>query len=183
MHPFVGSLLPLLLAVGFLHCFRISEVLNLRFNDVQLVSEGSGRYLSVRLLWHKKANVEEDCQIYHLVDETTYPCLRVCTFHEEYLSTLRASGANLSSTAFVFSNFIFQHGSDPRVDWQRALEQKVLGKVLSDVVKMIPNLPIGISLHTLRRGGAFYWVFKSTERRFNFRELMAWCRLSDVNTL
>ncbi|ETV78637.1 hypothetical protein H257_08127 [Aphanomyces astaci] len=60
MHPFVGSLLRLLLAVGFPGCFRISEVLNLRYNDVQLVSEGSGRYLSVRIRWHKKANVEED---------------------------------------------------------------------------------------------------------------------------
>ncbi|RHY20924.1 hypothetical protein DYB25_005542 [Aphanomyces astaci] len=176
MHPFVGSLLRLLLAVGFPGCFRISEVLNLRYNDVQLVSEGSGRYLSVRIRWHKKANVEEDCQIYHLVDETTYPCLRVCTFHEEYLSTLRVSGANMSSTTFVFPNFVFQHGDVPHVDWQRPLEQNVLRKVLSDVVEMIPNLPIGISLHSLRRGGVFYRVFESTERRFNFRELMAWCR-------
>ncbi|ETV96183.1 hypothetical protein H310_10377 [Aphanomyces invadans] len=182
MHPFVSSLLRLLLSVGFLGCFRISEVLNLRYNDVQLVSDCRGRYLSVRLRWHKKANVEADCQIYHLVDETTYPCLRVCTFHEEYLSTVRASGANLSSTAFVFPNVVFQHCGVPRIDWQRALEQKVLRNPLGDIVDMTPNLPIGISLHSLRRGGAYYRVFESTERRFNFRELMAWCRWSDAKT-
>ncbi|KAF0690517.1 Aste57867_18107 [Aphanomyces stellatus] len=182
MHPFVGSMLRLLLSVGFLGCFRISEVLNLRYNDVQLVSDGAGRYLSVRLRWHKKANVEEDCQIYHLVDEMTYTCLRVCTFFEEYLTALRAAGVNLSNTAFVFPNFIMPTGSVPRVDCHRALEQKTLRKVLGDVVEMAPNLPIGISLHSLRRGGAFYRVFESTERRFNFRELMAWCRWSDAKT-
>ena len=63
LHPFVGALLRLLLASGYLGCFRISEVLNLRYNDVELVSNDSGCYLSVRLRWHKKANVEEDCQI------------------------------------------------------------------------------------------------------------------------
>ncbi|RHY51944.1 hypothetical protein DYB38_005546 [Aphanomyces astaci] len=87
LHLFVGTLLRLLLPVAFLGCYRISEVLNLRRNDVQLVSDGSGRYLSVRLRWHKKVNVEEDCQIYHLIDETSYPCLGVCTFHDEYLGS------------------------------------------------------------------------------------------------
>ncbi|RHY14623.1 hypothetical protein DYB36_004968 [Aphanomyces astaci] len=114
LHPFVGSLLRLLLPVAFLGCYRISEVLNLRRNDVQLVSNGSGRYLSVRLRWHKKVNVEEDCQIYHLIDETSYPCLRVCTFHDEYLATLRASGSNVASSAFVFPSFTIQQGGVPR---------------------------------------------------------------------
>ncbi|RQM29870.1 hypothetical protein B5M09_012308 [Aphanomyces astaci] len=36
LHPFVGSLLRLLLPVAFLGCYRISEVLNLRRKDVQL---------------------------------------------------------------------------------------------------------------------------------------------------
>ncbi|RHY14437.1 hypothetical protein DYB36_004799 [Aphanomyces astaci] len=182
LHPFVGSLLRLLLPVAFLGCFRMSEVLNLRRNDVQLVSDGSGRYLSVRLRWHKKANVEEDCQIYHLIDETSYPCLRVCTFYDEYLATLRASGANVASSAFVFPNFTIQQGGVPRVDWHRALEQTTLRKLICEIVDATPNLPIGISLHSLRRGGAFYRVFESNERRFNFRELMAWCRWADAKT-
>ncbi|KAF0701635.1 Aste57867_7937 [Aphanomyces stellatus] len=182
LHPFVGALLRLLLSAAFLGCFRISEVLNLRCNDVQPVSDDSGRYLSVRLRWHKKANVEEDCQIYHLVDETSYPCLRVCTFHDEYFAVLRSSGVNLSTCAFVFPNFTFQQGGVPRVDWHRALDQSTLRKLLGEVVEMTPNLPIGISLHSLRRGGAFYRVFESNERRFNFRELMAWCRWADAKT-
>ncbi|KAG9404844.1 hypothetical protein AC1031_005055 [Aphanomyces cochlioides] len=35
----------------------------------------------------------------------------------------------------------------------------------------------------MRRGGSFYRVFESRERRFNFRELMAWCRWGDVKTM
>ncbi|KAF0693846.1 Aste57867_15224 [Aphanomyces stellatus] len=34
----------------------------------------------------------------------------------------------------------------------------------------------------MRRGGCFYRVFESPERRFNFRELMAWCRWGDAKT-
>ncbi|CAK4282227.1 unnamed protein product [Aphanomyces euteiches] len=34
----------------------------------------------------------------------------------------------------------------------------------------------------MRRGGAFYRVFESPERRFNLRELMAWCRWEDIKT-
>ncbi|RHZ10725.1 hypothetical protein DYB37_011237, partial [Aphanomyces astaci] len=140
LHPFVESLLRLLLPVAFLGCYRISEVLNLRRNDVQLVSDGSGRYLSVRLRWHKKPKVEEDCQIYHLIDETSYPCLRVCTFHDEYLATLRASGSNVVSSVFVFPSFTIQQGGVPRVDWHRALEQSTLRKLICEIVNATPNL-------------------------------------------
>ncbi|KAF0685674.1 Aste57867_22476 [Aphanomyces stellatus] len=34
----------------------------------------------------------------------------------------------------------------------------------------------------MRRGGSFYRVFESPERRFNFRELMAWCKWEDAKT-
>ncbi|RLO12303.1 hypothetical protein DYB28_009412 [Aphanomyces astaci] len=34
----------------------------------------------------------------------------------------------------------------------------------------------------MRRGGCFYRVFESPERKFNFRELMAWCRWDDTKT-
>ncbi|KAF0717988.1 Aste57867_1974 [Aphanomyces stellatus] len=160
LHPFVGAMLRLLLAVGFIGCFRISEVLALRWNDVDIVSDSKERYLSVRLHWHKKANAEEDCQVCHLVDETTFPCLRVCGFYDEYLVK---SGV-------------------PRLDWSRGFEQANMRRILVDVVQRTPSKPIGISLHSLRRGGAFYRVFKFKERRFNFRELMAWCRWADAKT-
>ncbi|KAF0698069.1 Aste57867_11289 [Aphanomyces stellatus] len=163
LHPFVGSLLRLLLTIGFIGGFRISEVLNLRSNDVQVTNAAT-------------------TQIYHIVDEATYPCLRVCAFYDEHLAALRASGVNVASTAFVFPKFVLKHSGVPRVDWHRALEQTTLRKLLGEIVEMTPNLPIGISLHSLRRGGAFYRVFESNERRFNFRELMAWCRWSDAKT-
>ncbi|ETV64089.1 hypothetical protein H257_18975 [Aphanomyces astaci] len=48
LHPFFGAMLRLALVVGFIGCFRISEVLRPRWNDIQLVSEGKGRYLSTK---------------------------------------------------------------------------------------------------------------------------------------
>ncbi|ETV96638.1 hypothetical protein H310_10329 [Aphanomyces invadans] len=182
LHPFLGAMLRLLLAVGFIGCFRTSEVLALRWNDVEIVGDDRGRYLSVRLRWHKKANVEEDCQVYHLVDETTFPCLRVCGFYDEYLSKVRAAGVNINSSTFVFPNFVSPQSGVPKVEWSRGLDQASLRRILVDVVERTPNLPIGITLHSLRRGGAFFRVFESVERRFNFRELMAWCRWADSKT-
>ncbi|RLO02112.1 hypothetical protein DYB28_013081, partial [Aphanomyces astaci] len=167
-HPFVGTMVRLALVVGFIGCFRISEVLGLRWNDIQLVDDNKGQYLSVRLRWHKKANVEEDSQVYHLVDETTFPCLRVCAFHDDYISKLRECCVNVPKNAYVFPNFVMLHGGVPRVDWCRALEQTTLRNLIREVVEMTPDLPIGISLHSLRRGGSFYRVFESRERRFNF---------------
>ncbi|RHY07793.1 hypothetical protein DYB25_007310 [Aphanomyces astaci] len=181
-HPFVGTMVRLALVVGFIGCFRISEVLGLRWNDIQLVEDNKGRYLSVRLRWRKKANVEEDSQVYHLVDETTFPCLRVCAFHDDYISKLRECCVNVPKNAYVFPNFVMLHGGVPRVDWCRALEQTTLRNLIREVVEMTPDLPIGISLHSLSRGGSFYRVFESRERRFNFRELMAWCRWADAKT-
>ncbi|RHZ10295.1 hypothetical protein DYB26_011517 [Aphanomyces astaci] len=58
------------------------------------------------------------------------------------------------------------------LDWCRALKQTTLRNLIREVVEMTPDLPIGISLHSLSRGGSFYRVFESRERRFNFRELM-----------
>ncbi|ETV70235.1 hypothetical protein H257_14263 [Aphanomyces astaci] len=110
----------LALVAGLIGCFRISEVLGLRWNDIQLVEDNKGRYLSVRLRCHKKANVEEDSLVYHLVDKTTSACLRI----------------------------------------PRRLHLQV----------------------ALSRGGSFYRVFESRERRFNFRELMTWCRWADAKT-
>ncbi|RHY00348.1 hypothetical protein DYB25_008292 [Aphanomyces astaci] len=145
LHPFLGAMLRLLLAVGFIGCFRISEVLALRWNDVEIVGDKKGRYLSVRLRWHKKANVEEDSQVYHLVDESTFPYLHVCGFYDKYLSKVRGAGVNINSSTFVFPTFVTQQSGVPRVDWSRSLEQVNLRRILVDVVERTPNLPIGIT--------------------------------------
>ncbi|KAH9086237.1 hypothetical protein LEN26_020332 [Aphanomyces euteiches] len=157
-------------------------MLNLRWNDVAIVDDNKGKYLSVRLKWHKKANVLEECQIYHLIDETAFPCLRVCLFYEEYVSVIRASCVNINKDAFVFPAFNIESHGTPVVDWFKNLDQKHLRKLLQDMVQSCPNLPIGISLHSIRRGGCFYRVFESPQRRFNFREFMAWCRWADEKT-
>ncbi|ETV90191.1 hypothetical protein H310_14973 [Aphanomyces invadans] len=182
LHPFLGAMLRLLLAVGFVGCFHVSEALALRWNDVQLVTDSNGRYLSVRLRWHKKASVEEDSQVYHLVDEMSFPCLRECLFYEEYISKIRTSGQNMATNTFVFLNYAATKADVPRIDCSRPLDQNGVGKTIGDTVERTPDLPIGISLHSLRRGGSFYRVLVSKERRFNFKELMAWCPWADAKT-
>ncbi|CAK4212611.1 unnamed protein product, partial [Aphanomyces euteiches] len=99
LHPFLGSMLRLLFCGCFMGCFRISEMLNLRWNDVTIVEDDKGKYLSVRLKWHKKANVLQECQIYHLIDETAFTCLRVCLFYEEYVNLIRTSCVNINKDA------------------------------------------------------------------------------------
>ncbi len=53
---------------------------------------------------------------------------------------------------------------------------------LNSILQSHSELNTGISLHSLRRGGSFYRVFESPSKRFNFRELMAWCRWTDEKT-
>ncbi|RHY52842.1 hypothetical protein DYB30_011013, partial [Aphanomyces astaci] len=48
---------------------------------------------------------------------------------------------------------------------------------LSTLIKLFAN-----TILFMRRGGCFYRVFESPERKFNFRELMAWCRWTDAKT-
>ncbi|KAG9415341.1 hypothetical protein AC1031_008779 [Aphanomyces cochlioides] len=170
---FVGCMLRFLFSACFMGCFRISEMLALKWCDVAAGESDKGRYVSIRLRWHKKARVEKDCQVYHLVNETSFPCLRVYDFFEEY---------NHQSEAFVFPHTTNPNNGTTIVDWFKQMEQMYLRRLLLEVVDHTPELPIGISLHSMRRGGSFYRVFVSPERRFDFRELMAWCRWEDPKT-
>jgi site-specific recombinase XerD len=60
-HLFVGSMYRFLFCASFLGCFRISEVLNLTWDDVGIREDEKGQYVCIRLRWHKKAKVESDC--------------------------------------------------------------------------------------------------------------------------
>ncbi|KAH9146733.1 hypothetical protein AeRB84_009419 [Aphanomyces euteiches] len=102
LHPFLGAMFRFLFSVSYLGCFRISEVLGLKWCDVSRAVSENGPYVSVRLRWHKKASVEKECQVYNLVDEISYPCLRVCGFHEEYVSSVTATITHVTDNAFVF---------------------------------------------------------------------------------
>jgi integrase len=173
-HLFMGSLYRVLFSGCFLGCFRISEMLNLTWDDVSLMKDDKGQYLSVRLRWHKKASVDMDCQVYHLVDELSFPCLKICVFFQDYLEILKKGSPNLSERAYVFPSFAFTTDGLMKVNWYKKLEQNQVRTTLLEIVQRNSNLSTGITLHSMRRGGAFYRVFESRERRFNFRELMAW---------
>lgn len=160
----------------------MSEMLNLLWDDVSLKNDQKGTYVSIRLSWHKKANIEADCQIYHLVDETAYPCLRVCWLFKDYYDIVRQSNPNLGSGAYVFPSFKISDSGVPHVNWYGKLDQNTVRLQLKTIVESSADLNTGISLHSMRRGGSFYRVLESSERKFNFRELMAWCRWSGAKS-
>ncbi|KAF0705570.1 hypothetical protein AaE_014461 [Aphanomyces astaci] len=182
LNPFVGTMFRFLFSMCYLGCFRISEVLALRWSDLARAQSEAGVHVSVRLRWHKKASVEQDCQIYNLVDEVTYPCLRVCGFYDDYLSMVKATMMNVADNAVVFPQVTHQHNGTIKVSWDKAMEQNYLRRCLNDAVERCPQLSTNVSLHSMRRGGSFYRVFESQDKRFNFRELMAWCRWGDAKT-
>ncbi|KAH9155508.1 hypothetical protein LEN26_003287 [Aphanomyces euteiches] len=153
-----------------------------KWNDVEYGKAESGCYVSIRLRWHKKASVERECQVYHLVDEESYPCLRVCGFYNDYVDKVRACNISMDKDIFVFPHFTKLHDGSIKLDWFKPVDQKQLRLQLDILVAASPGLPYGISLHSMRRGGCYYRVFVSPERRFTFRELMAWCQWADAKT-
>ncbi|KAH9088434.1 hypothetical protein LEN26_019515, partial [Aphanomyces euteiches] len=168
LNPFVGSI--------------ISEMLALTWSDVNIIAAENGHFVSIRLRWHKKASVEKECQIYNLVDEQAFPCLRVCTFYNEYVDKVRCCIMNVAKDAFLFPQITALANGNVKIDWFKAMEQNYLRRQLNDIVDTSCELSTNLSLHSMRRGGCFYRVFESPERKFNFRELMAWCRWTDVKT-
>jgi integrase len=180
---FTGAMYRFLYCACFLGCFRISEMLNLKWNDVGVRKDDKGEYVSIRLKWHKKASVESECQIYNLVDEKAIACLRVCGFFGDYIEVIKRNGSpNFNENSFVFPAINLKKNGKVMVNWYKQLDQTQIRLQLEQVVYSHGELPTGITLHSMRRGGSFYRVFESPERRFNFKELMAWCRWSDAKT-
>ncbi|RLN99516.1 hypothetical protein DYB28_001636 [Aphanomyces astaci] len=116
-HVFLGSLYRFLLCASYLGCFRISEMLNLTWDDVALQQDGDSQYVAIRLRWYKKASVQSGCQVYHLVDEKSYPCLRVCGHFSDYHGLVRRASPNLASKAFVFLAYVVESAGTPRLNW------------------------------------------------------------------
>ncbi|RHZ28304.1 hypothetical protein DYB26_005087 [Aphanomyces astaci] len=101
-----------------------------------------GPYDSVRLRWNKKASVEKKCQVYHLVNENSYPCLRVCGLYEDYVDKIAAALMQTSKDAFVFPHVTMLPSRNVKVDWFKAMEQNYVQ--ISDIVESSPGLPVGI---------------------------------------
>lgn len=181
-HVFVGSMYRFLLCAAYLGCFRMGEMLSLTWDDVALNDDDKGKFVSIRLRWHKKASVTSDCQIYYLVDESVFPCLNICAMYSEYLKNVRKSGHNIASSAFVFPALSIASTGALTTNWYKKVDSLVVANQLKQIVESNGDLNTGISLHSLRRGGSFFRVFESPQRRFNFRELMAWCRWEDAKT-
>ncbi|ETV81442.1 hypothetical protein H257_05967 [Aphanomyces astaci] len=111
---FVGALYRFLLRANYIGYFRISEILNLMWDDVALQHDGDSQYVSLRLRWHKKASVQRDCQIYHLVDKKSFTCLRVCGLFSDYVGLVNRASPNLASLFVCFSCLHTQIVWDPK---------------------------------------------------------------------
>ncbi|CAK4173701.1 unnamed protein product [Aphanomyces euteiches] len=63
-----APMLRFLFSASYLGCIRISEVVSLIWCDVDFSKTDDERFVTV---WHKKARVEKDCKIYHLLNEAS----------------------------------------------------------------------------------------------------------------
>ena len=163
-HYFLGAMFRFLFCGCYLGCFRISEMLNLRWDDVAMKKNEKGDSICIRLRWHKKANAESECQIYHLLDEISHPCLHVCSMHNHYMKYVEKACPKLDSKSYVFpscilSNSKTNHGKI-KIDWHKAMDQKFVRDELKCIVEKNCELSSNISLHSMRRGGSFF-VFLS----------------------
>ena len=68
------------------------------------------------------------------------------------------------------------------LEWFKKLEKNQVRSVLNAIIESCSQLNAGIGLNCMIRGGCFYCVFESPSQKFDFRELMAWCRWEDVKT-
>ncbi|ETV72005.1 hypothetical protein H257_12812 [Aphanomyces astaci] len=68
------------------------------------------------------------------------------------------------------------------VDWFNALELNFVRRQLNDIVEYSHEIPVGISLQSMRCGVCFYRVFESPEGRFDLRDLIARCWWGDAKT-
>ena len=101
---------------------------------------------------YKKASVEKDCQVYHLVNEYSFPCLRVCGFYDDYLEKIALTMMQTSNDAFVFPHTYLLSNGKIKVDWFKCIEQIQVRRQLHDIIESTPSLPIGITLHSMRHG-------------------------------
>ena len=74
----VKTLYQFLFAVAFMGCFRMQEVLSLKWGDFsKCVNANNNPYISIRLNWHKTAVAEYESQIFYLYDENQVLGLKI----------------------------------------------------------------------------------------------------------
>ena len=171
-------------AIAYLGCFRMAEVLNLKWRDVKLETDEHGlTAVVVRLTWSKTAQVDSVSQIYKLYDEGE-PSLKVCIFLEEYTSCLSHYGLRMTPGAFCLPVFTFNATTgDVDIKSFTPMPQNNIKSFIEQLANNNPSIPDGLTLHSFRRGGVWFRCYVSKSKRFNFRELESWCRWTDVTTM
>ena len=102
--------------------------------------------------------------------------------YSEYLKNVQATGHNINSGAYLFPKITIESNLTLTINWYKKVDNLAVQNQLKQIVQSHSDLNTGITLHSMRRGGSFFRVFESHQRKFNFRELMAWCRWEDAKT-
>ncbi len=185
-HYLVQCYYRLLFCICYLGGFRIGEVLNIRWRDIGIhKSIDNVEYISVRLSWHKKGSVEEESNVYNLYNERGYVFLSVVDFYKQYVAALnQVVGYRMDHVGYVFGllNFNRQTGVPLLATFNKTNQNKVR-QFMDKIVENENELPFGLTLHSFRRGGAFFRVFVSKYIRFDFRQIQSWCRWEDSRTM
>jgi integrase len=175
----------LMFVMCYLGCFRIGEVLNLRWQDVGLGRNTNGiEYVVVRLTWHKTAGTLSGSKIYKLYDEDGVAHLNIVQVFKNFKNFIEQSFTRIDQAGILFSTFKYDSNNGAVVINRYHKQQPpLIMSLLDELADRNCSIPEYISLHSFRRGGAAFRVFDSPFKKFDYNQLMAWCRWTNIPTM
>eukprot|EP00834_Sanchytrium_tribonematis_P007687 NODE_736_length_4341_cov_0.251297.p6 type:complete len:106 gc:universal NODE_736_length_4341_cov_0.251297:935-1252(+) len=98
-------------------------MINLKWKDVAMKSDENGQFISIRLHWHKKAQLQKEVQVYNIPSETNYPALDIVKFYQDYMQQIRQLNSNVQDHANFIPAFKITNNGQPVVDWYSTATQ------------------------------------------------------------
>ena len=185
LHPFLHLLYKLSLSLSFLTVFRVSEALDLRWEDVKLKVDNNGReFLCVRLVWYKSPSTTAKTKVYWLYSEYGVPELDIVQFFIDYSMYFATNRINSAPTEYLFPGFQFKDSTrgDIKLLLKKQFNSNLLRQRFVTLAQVDPNISDGLNGHSSRRGGAYYRVFDAANT-FNMDEMAAFGRWEDVHSM
>ncbi len=181
-HHYIRIYYTFLLILSFIGCFRISEVLALKWKDISLkLNEKGIEYIAVKLVWHKTATIAKDSSVFNLyqIDEP-FAIIEIFKLFKNNLQDLSIN--NINGQSFIFCNYMFDKHGSLNLSIFESISQQRVREYIADLTNMSSALPETINLHSFRRGGSSYRVFEAINH-FSINEICAWCRWENPKTL
>jgi hypothetical protein len=126
LNRFVAAMFRFLFSACFMDCFAWYEMVR-RFS----LPIRSWVICVLAASLAQKASVEKECQIYNLIYEVSFPCLRVFSFsfYQEFLAAIQACMMNVAKDSYVFPDFTPKDDGSVKISWG-----KPITKSLSDEI-------------------------------------------------